>query len=53
MIRITLQTDESQARALLDAMIDIASTLPRFFKPQLKEIAAAMLEHVAMNKVRG
>jgi len=23
---------------------------PRFFKPQLKEIAAAMLEHVAMNK---
>ena len=45
-----LQTDEANARALLDSMIDIASTLPRFFKPQLKEIAAAMLEHVAMNK---
>jgi len=46
----SLQTDEANARSLLDTMIEIASMNPRFFKPQLKEIAAAMLEHVAMNK---
>ena len=46
----SLQVDEANARAMLESLIEIAGMHPRFFKPQLKEIAAAMLEHVAMNK---
>ena len=45
-----LQTDEANARAMLDSLIEIAGLHAKFFKPQLKELAGAMLEHVTMNK---
>jgi len=45
-----LQGDEHNARAGLDVLIEIAQINPRFFKPQLKEISSAMLQHVTMNR---
>jgi len=44
-----LQVDEERARSGLDVLIEMTDVNPKFFKPQLKEITNAMLQHVAMN----
>jgi len=45
-----VQGDEYNARAGLDVLIEIVQVNPRFFKPQLKEISSAMLQHITMNR---